>query len=343
MSTGPDYLPQPEDQRQGLPLCACEHEATALVEDQVATPGDDGNDAPSMQVLDAIGDQMSSEGVSAAERFGILTNPVPLEGRSADPETTYASLRTEFPWMAEANARIGAAIALSKMGQGWFRIRPLLLVGPPGIGKTRWARRVADIVGVPFAWISFAGLNNSMPISGADRGWATGRPGLAAMMIARFYVANPILLIDEIDKAAGGSQNGDPLSALLPLLESETARQFADNYLLGNLDLSAVSWILTANSIDSLPNALLSRVAVLRTPRPSEREAMRTVPFMVDDIARSYGIDPVRMPNLDEALPGLSRRYRENPCLRDLREAVEVEVTRRIWSPPGPRLSPNLS
>ena len=339
MSTEPDHSPQLEDQRQGFPLSACKHEATAPAEDQVAPPGDDGDDGPAMQVLDAIGDPLSPDGVSATERFGILTSPVPLEGRSADPETAYASLRTEFPWMAEANARIGAAIALSKMGQGWFRTRPLLLVGPPGVGKTRWARRVAEIVHTPFAWISFAGLNNSMLITGSDRGWATGRPGLAAMMIAQFHVANPVLLIDEVDKAAGGSQNGDPVSALLPLLESETARQFADNYLLGNLDLSAVSWILTANSIDGLPNALLSRVAVLRTPRPSEREAMRTVPLMVNDVARSYGIDPGKMPDLKDALPGFSRRYKESPCLRDLREAVEAEVIGRIWSPPGPRLN----
>jgi hypothetical protein len=292
---------------------------------------------PSLRVLDQVGDIESAAGVEAAERFRVLLGPMPLRQAGCTPGEAYHALREEFPWMEEANVRLAQTVALCALGQGWFRCPPMLLLGPPGIGKTRWARRASEVLSLSYGFLSLSGIGSSMGINGSERGWSSARPSFAALALARCGSANPLLVLDELDKAGTGSQNGNPHEALMPMLESETACSFPDAFLLGNLDLSRISWIATANSLEPLSEALISRFDVVRVGRPSLEAAMRTVPRMVGEMGAVYGISACSMPDVAQAQSRLVRHYEAASSLRGLRALVEAEIRAMCWQPPGPR------
>lgn len=289
----------------------------------------------SLVVLGAIGDAASSEGQNAAARFGALLAPLPLRAVAPDPDLVWEVLQGEFPWMAEANLHLASAAATARLGGRAFRAPPLLLVGAPGCGKTRWACRAAGLLGLGHAWLSMSGMSTSMAVCGNERGWRDARPCFAASAIAARGTANPLLLLDEVDKAAQGGHNGDPVLALLPLLEEGTASRVPDNYLLGDLDLGWVSWVLTANEERAIPAPLLDRLAVARVHGPDPSLLGGIVARMAAEYAARQGIPPDSLPALDDALPRLRRAYEASFSLRDLGKEVAAEIARRLWSPRG--------
>jgi hypothetical protein len=176
-----------------------------------------------------------------------LADPMPLVPVPADFEARFDRLGAEFPNAAAAVARLRDEARLRAAAGGRaLSFRPLLLAGPPGVGKSRFARRLAAALGLPSAATSLAGASDSRELEGTARGWATAQPCWALDQVAALRVANPLLVVDEVDKAARGGRNGDPLLALLPFLEPGTAAAHRDPVLGAPCDLSAVSWVLAA-------------------------------------------------------------------------------------------------
>lgn len=188
-----------------------------------------------------------------------------------DPET----LRQELPNFGEPLQDICRAVALAADSADAIEIPPMLLLGEPGIGKTHFARRVANLLGTSWAIAPMNALTAGWILSGSSSQWKGARPGKVFETLVQGEFANPVVVVDEIDKAAGGAQY-DPLGALYSLLETDTARCFTDEFAEVPIDCSSVVWIATANDAAGIPEPILSRLNVYQID-PPDAEGLRAI------------------------------------------------------------------
>lgn len=180
-----------------------------------------------------------------------------------------ARLHGEMPWMAPATEHAWHAMRRS-VREGWagFRMSPVILEGPPGIGKTYWMRRLGELIGTAKVDVDATGENASFGVVGCQRGWSSARPGRVLECIMARQTGNPIVMIDELEKAgsakSGRNQSFSLAEALLPLLESSTAADWSCPYYRVRFDMSHVSWIMLTNNLSPLPEPLLNRCTILR-------------------------------------------------------------------------------
>lgn len=279
---------------------------------------------PTRIVVAAIGDA-GSDGHDIAKAYGALAKPLPLKGGETDPEQLRTTLLAEFPHLGDAIDRITGDLRLRRRaGLAWVRFRPVLLVGPPGVGKTRFAKRLARLLDLGYGEVSGAGSSDDRMLRGTARGWRGAQPAFPLLVMLRTGGANPLIVVDEVDKAGGSERNGDIRQTLLPMLEVETARAWFDEALLAPSDLSGVSWLLTANHLAPLSAPLLSRVAVVQAPAPGREFFDPLLAGILRSIAEELGIDVAALPPLvPEARARLRRGFIERPDLRRIRRAVE--------------------
>ena len=183
----------------------------------------------------------------------------------------------------------------------------LLLVGPPGVGKTSIGRSVADALGREFYRFSLGGMRDEAEIKGHRRTYIGAMPGKFVQALKEVQVSNPVIMLDEIDKI-GASFQGDPASALLEVLDPEQNSEFLDHYLDLRVDLSKVLFICTANQLDTIPGPLLDRMEITRLsgyvaeeklsiarnhlwPKQLQRHGLSEEQLKVNDAGLKYVID----------------------------------------------------
>lgn len=315
--------------------------ATDLADESLAARLDD---RPTWRVLAAAPPPGDATEQPEIDRYADLAQEVPLAEMPNLP-TFAARLEEEFPWLTPAIRRVVADMALHALGpRPRFKMRPLLLVGGPGVGKSRFARRIAELAGVPFRAVNGADGNGATTVSGSGRGWRGGRPCFAIQVIRETSRANPLLLLDEVEKAGTDDRYGTLANFMLSMLEPETSRRFNDPFLLTLADVSAVNWVLTANDVSSLPEALLSRVAIVKVPAPPASAFDGILAGLLDDIAREADL-PGRgeLPTLGEditedlrrrfAAGALSVRQLANATRRILGEVAAARMNLPALSP----------
>jgi len=183
--------------------------------------------------------------------------------------------------------KIDLTLATAMRAKG-FRVRPILLTGEPGVGKTQFALKLAEILGVPMRKWSAGSSQASFQLTGGDSAWRNARPGMIFEMLAKGSSATPVLVLDELDKL--GDDGRYPVTpVLLDLLEADTARTFQDTFLRMPFDASRIICVLTANDVDGVPPALLSRVEVFNIQAPDPEQRLQIILAEAQRLLRATG------------------------------------------------------
>ena len=196
------------------------------------------------------------------ERFQVKPSGVPEMGE----------LYTLLPNFTEVLDDVKRHVALSQDCRDGLEVTPILLLGLPGIGKTHFAKKLADLLGTGMNLVPMSSMTAGWLLSGSSSQWKGAKPGKVFEALVDGQYANPVIVIDEIDKAAADAQY-DPLGALYSLLEHDTAGNFTDEFAEVPIDASQVIWITTANDPRGIPDPILNRMNVFEIAPPTPEQA----------------------------------------------------------------------
>lgn len=197
------------------------------------------------------------------------------------------ALYEELPNFTEALDDIRKQLALCTSSTDALELTPMLLLGAPGIGKTHFGRRISELLSTGFGFVSMSSMTAGWILSGSSSQWKNAKPGKVFEAFLTGKYANPVMMIDEIDKA-GGDSHHDPLGPLYTLLEHDTAREFIDEFVELPIDASSVMWIATANEDARIPEPILNRMNVYHIEAPDYDGSLRIARAIYREIRESH-------------------------------------------------------
>lgn len=263
--------------------------------------------------------------------------------RTADWRAALDRLEAALPNFRDPIGLLRDTLALAEAASGSVRIPPMLLLGPPGIGKTYFSHEVAALLGVPHASIAFDQPTAGSQLRGTDKYWSNTESGILFKLVCLGEVANPVVLLDELDKSALGSNRRelDPLAQLHGALEPQTARCIQDVSTDIEFDASLVGYIATANSLRGIGLPLLSRFEVIDIGAPDAHEAVQVARHVMHSVlerlglAERVGFDRRCAAVLARMSPRLMQRVAERLVAQALRERRDRVSDEDVWAALG--------
>ena len=237
-------------------------------------------------------------------------------------------LNTSHHALKEVKERILEYLAV-KQNSNQLRSPILCLVGPPGVGKTSLALSIADSLGRKVAKISVGGINDEAEIVGHRRTYVGANPGRIIQGIRKAGTANPVFIIDEIDKMTKDIK-GDPASSLLEVLDPEQNSKFSDHYIEEEFDLSYVLFIATANYIEQIPYELRDRLEIIELSSYTEYEKFDIAKeHLIPRALEEHGLTSLQVQLDDAAIMAIVRFYTKEAGVREL-DRVIASLFRKI-------------
>ena len=211
------------------------------------------------------------------QRFAVKPSGVP----------DMAPLYDLLPNFGEVLDDVKRHVALSQDSHDGLEVTPILLLGPPGVGKTHFAKQIADLLGTSMSLVPMSSMTAGWLLSGSSSQWKGAKPGKVFEALVDGQYANPVIVVDEIDKASADAQY-DPLGALYSLLEHDTASAFVDEFADVAIDASQVIWITTANDTRGIPDPILNRMNVFEVEAPTLEQARTIARRLYQSIRASH-------------------------------------------------------
>ena len=250
----------------------------------------------------------------------IVNADLPLRTVYNDPTEALAG---EWPHAGEVVRRLLAGIRVGDV----IKLRPTLLVGAPGTGKTSLLQAIAQCLDTPYFVFPCASSGDNS-FGGTPARWNSSQLSTPGETIRQHGVANPIVILDELEKAGRHYENGSLVDALLPMLETHTASGYFETALDAPIDLSHVSFVATANTL-SIPAPLKDRFDVVRMPDPGPEHIGPLAKRIVDDIRRKRGLVEGMIPPIAPDEADLLEKAWRGGSLRQLARIVEALVDNR--------------
>ena len=327
-----------------------ERQRQALLREQLATiqkelGEDEGGGAEIAEISDTIDKADMPEEVAAQARKELRR----LQ-RTPEAAAEYGMIRAylewliELPWAAPAPAEIDIAEArriLDEDHYGLDKIKTRILeylavrklapegkapilcfVGPPGVGKTSLGRSIARAINRPFVRVSLGGIHDEAEIRGHRRTYVGALPGNIIQAIRKAGARDCVMMLDEIDKMGAGIQ-GDPSAAMLEVLDPEQNATFRDNYLAVPFDLSRVTFITTANALDTIPGPLRDRMEIIALSAYTAGEKLQIAKrYLVRRQLEANGLKPEQVSIDDAALMRIIEAYTREAGVRWLEREI---------------------
>lgn len=276
-------------------------------------------------------EQNSPEYISSRNYLELIVNlPWKDEAKeSFDLKSASQTLEKDHYGLEDVKKRIMEYLAVRKLKKD-NKGSILILVGPPGVGKTSIGRSIADAMKKPFYRFSVGGMHDESEIKGHRRTYIGSMPGRIISGLKITKSKSPVFMIDEIDKMGYGSAHGDPASALLEVLDPEQNVTFRDNYLDLPFDISNVFFILTANTLDTIPEPLRDRAEIIHLSGYIDQEKIEIAKkYLIPKNLTKNGLKKNQVKFTTGALKKIAEEYAREAGMRHFEKCID-KISRKI-------------
>jgi ATP-dependent Lon protease len=291
-----------------------------------------------MIICEAVGDDKSNEGRNIKNRYSDIINvSLGYAGDLKNIDSIYHDLASKFPWADNIIQIICGQLAMLKYDQDndFIKLPSILLEGSPGCGKTYLLTEIASMLGLPFSLVPCGGSADSGGLLPVARGWATSRACGPIQTILQYKKANPVVILDELEKSSvsNNNKNGSLPSALLSMMTGDGL--YYDSCLQSNVDLSAVSFVGTANTTQGLPEALIDRFLVLSMGTPKKKHFNVIINNIIEAENNRLRLYTKKLPELENWELDTLQDMMEDPnfSIRKIEKTYRLIMGKKMFKP----------